>query len=375
MATTEQPTTDATVDGRVEASAPKRVLIADDDRISRHRLRAMLSKQGYEVTCAEDGEEARHILAQDNAPQLVLVDWMMPGMSGIELCHLVRQQRRGAYVYVLLLTARDNQEDILQGMRAGADDYVTKPFDAHELMMRLHAGQRVLDLQARLLATQHTLEVQATHDALTGLLNRRAIMDALDREASRANRTGEPLAVVMCDLDHFKRINDTYGHPVGDQVLKEAASAMRSWTRRYDSVGRCGGEEFLIVMPGCGWSQAASAAERLCKRIAEARTCTLNGHVPTTLSLGVAVSHPTNALTPDAMLKAADGALYRAKALGRNRVETAQEDLQVGPATPSAAQAAPASGALAADPAYVEENLAPSSVETPMQSTGASTSH
>jgi diguanylate cyclase (GGDEF)-like protein len=223
-------------------------------------------------------------------------------------------------VYVLLLTARTEKEDLVLAMEAGADDYLTKPFEPQELQVRLRAGRRIVDLQGELIQAREELRHQATHDALTGLWNRSAILDALEREIARALREGKPIGVIMADLDHFKRINDVHGHPAGDEVLREASRRMTAAIRPYDSLGRYGGEEFLAVMPGCDETCSVRAAERLRAALAD-RSVSLEGEkISVTLSLGIAAVSDPNLAEADRLIKAADEALYRAKESGRNRV-------------------------------------------------------
>jgi diguanylate cyclase (GGDEF)-like protein len=212
-------------------------------------------------------------------------------------------------------------------MDAGADDYLTKPFNAHELRVRLHAGRRILDLQEELLKAREALREQATHDGLTGLLNRTGILEKLDEELSRASRTGTPVSVLMADLDLFKSINDTCGHLVGDAVLREAARRLKTAARRYDSVGRYGGEEFLIVLPGCNAAEAAIQGERMRQAIGSAPFLSGGQPVLVTASLGVACSSHA---APEALVREADDALYLAKENGRNRVVVHCTELSVG---------------------------------------------
>src|SRR5690349_18177056 len=220
----------------------KRILIAEDDPLSRRMLQSFLAKWDYEVIAAGTGTEALAALEQENAPPLAVLDWMMPGMEGPEVCREIRRHPERRYVYVILLTARSQKEDLLKGLEAGADDYLTKPFDAQEFRARLRVGQRILDLQHNLLTATDELRFRATHDMLTGICNRASVLDALAREGSRQEREGGSFGVIMADLDHFKSVNDTYGHMAGDIVLKEAARRMTACVRPYDTVGRYGGE-------------------------------------------------------------------------------------------------------------------------------------
>jgi len=290
-----------------------KVLIADDDEVSRCKLEALLSKWGYEVISVENGTLAWEALQQEDAPRLTILDWMMPGLDGSEICRQLRHSSKGTYVYVLLLTSRVGKEDIVAGMEAGADDYLSKPFDAQELKVRLRAGKRIIDLE-------EALRVQATHDALTGAWNHGAIIDMLQRELVRAEREGTSTGTILVDLDYFKRVNDTYGHLIGDAVLQDAAQRMTRVLRRSDSLGRYGGEEFLVVLPGCDATDAQALAERLRQCIACAPAATSMGEVSVTISLGVTTTGKGETIEVAAILQRADEALYRAKREGRNRV-------------------------------------------------------
>jgi diguanylate cyclase (GGDEF)-like protein len=266
---------------------------------------------------ARSGTEAWRVLESEDAPRLAVLDWMMPGMDGVEICRRIRSANREPYIYIVLLTARTESQDLIEGMDAGADDYLTKPFNSHELRVRLHAGRRILDLQEELLKAREALREQATHDGLTGLLNRTTILETLEDELSRATRAGSPVSVLMVDLDRFKAINDSQGHQAGDTVLREAARRLKSAARRYDSVGRYGGEEFLIVLPGCDAANAAVQAERMREAIGATPFLAPDQPVMVTASLGVACS---NHSSPDVLVREADDALYEAKARGRNQV-------------------------------------------------------
>jgi diguanylate cyclase (GGDEF)-like protein len=300
-----------------------KILIADDDAISRRVLHSFLTKWGYDVVAANDGVEAMKAFAAPDAPRLAILDWMMPGLDGLQVCHQVRELSDGQYFYIILLTARDRSEEIVEGLYAGADDYISKPFNAEELKVRLRAGQRIIDLQKELLDAQEKLLFQATHDPLTRLWNRAAIFDMLQRETSRASRQGGYLGVILADLDHFKTINDTYGHPVGDSVLAEASRRMAGIVRPYDSVGRYGGEEFLVVLPGSDTQSSVLVASRLMAGLSN-DPINVNGiKIELTGSFGVVSSDTSHAIGWKSMISAADHALYRAKKNGRNRVEIA----------------------------------------------------
>jgi len=299
------------------------VLIAEDDPIYRRMLEAMLVKWGYEVVVACDGVEAWRVLQGTHAPRLAILDWMMPGMDGIQLCHEIRKQGGDPYAYVLLLSGNSDKQNVIAGLDAGADDYITKPFDAQELKVRLRTGQRILDLQHELISAREALLHRATHDPLTGLWNRAAILEVLSKELARARREAASIAVGMADLDRFKHINDTYGHLAGDAVLREVAQRLHASIRPYDGIGRYGGEEFLIVLPGCDGPHAVTLAERLRTCVGQEPIKTPEGARFVTVSIAVAMASRGTEADADALLHAADTALYQAKNRGRNRVELA----------------------------------------------------
>jgi two-component system cell cycle response regulator len=297
-----------------------KVLVAEDDPVSRRLLEITLSASGYRVVVAADGREALQMLQGPDAPRLVILDWMMPGLDGVEVCRAVKEKGQEPYVYIIILTIKGQQEEIVEGLEAGANDYVTKPFDLQELRARLRAGERILELHDQLVLVSEKLRFQTMHDSLTTCLSRSAIFDVLQKEVSRSVRQDSPLAVIMVDLDHFKTTNDTYGHDVGDAVLQKVARRMMGTIRTYDSIGRYGGEEFLIVAPGCDAHAAAELGERLRCCVAAKPIRVASDVIFTTVSLGVAVR--SNGLQEwRQLLKAADNFLYSAKKAGRNRVE------------------------------------------------------
>jgi two-component system cell cycle response regulator len=302
-----------------------KVLIAEDDPVSRRVLEGFLTNRGYELVITQDGEEAWQALAQEDAPQLAILDWMMPRMDGLEVCRRVRERNGEPYVYILLLTAKSQKQDVVEGINAGADDYLSKPFDAGELQARLRAGRRILALQGALISARDALRFQATHDPLTGLWNRLAATDALRRELARARRKQSSVAVLLGDLDRFKTINDTYGHLAGDAALREVARRMRTNVRVYDTVARYGGEEFLFVLPDCNMEAALEQGERLRQAFDREPLDLPDARIPQTLSLGVASVDAKAEALAEEMLRVADQALYRAKERGRNRVEPASE--------------------------------------------------
>lgn len=332
-----------------------RVLIADDDPVSRRFLERILAKWGYEAVCVEDGDEAWAVLASDDPPRLALFDWMMPGMEGTELCRALRADTNRPYTYVVLVTARDSRQDSLDGFGAGADEYLTKPIDLDQLEVRLRAGRRIVELQEQLIAAREALRYQAEHDQLTGLPSRAHMTVLLENELDRSKRMRTPVAVLMCDVDHFKNVNDTWGHAIGDAVLRGIAARLRGGCRRYDTVGRFGGEEFMAVLPGCTGETAADVAERLRVAVASKPLHTSAGDIAMAVSIGVASSE-INGWTSAPIVHAADVALYAAKRGGRNRVERAPADVPPLAASPPSDDSAPATPAAAvAPPAKTEE--------------------
>jgi diguanylate cyclase (GGDEF)-like protein len=295
-----------------------KILIAEDDFTSRGILTAILKKGGFEPVVTDNGGAAWDALQRPDAPRLVLLDWNMPGMDGLEVCRRLRASGSRNPPYVILLTAREEKGDIVQGLDAGANDYVAKPYDNEELQARIRVGRRMLEMQSHLLEAQEALSHQATHDFLTGIFNRRAIMDRLARELSRAKRENGSLSVGMCDIDHFKNINDIFGHQVGDEALVAFTRCLQDRLRAYDSLGRYGGEEFLVIAPGSMGHSGKSLYDRLRAGVADAEITTNAGKVFLTISIGVASG--TGQSTVDTLLAAADAALYQAKADGRNCV-------------------------------------------------------
>jgi two-component system cell cycle response regulator len=295
-----------------------KVLIADDDPVSRRLLQVTLANSGYEILTAIDGGEALSALEEKDSPRLVILDWIMPQFDGVDVCRAIRTRALEPYTYIILLTVKGEQKEIIEGLEAGADDYITKPFDLLELKARLRAGRRILDLQDQLVASREQMRFEASHDIQTGLLNHSAILENLRKEVLRARRERTDLGVILVDLDHFKSVNDKFGHMAGDTVLREVARRLRSGMRPYDYIGRYGGEEFVVLAPGCNLENTRALAERLRASIAGEPISDAAISVAVTASLGV--SEAVDSRTADEILKATDEALYAAKALGRNRV-------------------------------------------------------
>ncbi len=303
-----------------------KILLAEDSLFARQLLRDTLVASGYEVVLAEDGERAWRALQGPEAPSLALLDWMMPGLDGLEVCRRVRAAAREPYVYIIILTGKERPQDVVEGLAAGADDYLKKPFDNQELQARIRTGRRMVELHQQLIAAREALREQATTDALTGVANRRTILETLGRELERSRRAGTSCAVVFVDLDHFKRVNDTHGHAAGDAVLRQAAATMRSILRPYDLLGRYGGEEFVAVLPGCDAAGAQAVAERLRATVSAAPTVVGELSLRVTCSIGVAVGGGASGADRERLLSAADAALYRAKQVGRDRVVVDGDD-------------------------------------------------
>ncbi len=299
-----------------------KVLIADDSATSRAMLRKSLVKWGYEVVMAEDGAEALEILERQDAPPMAILDWVMPHLTGPEVCKKVRETRREPYTYILLLTSKNSKDETVEGLEAGADDYIVKPFDQQELSVRLRAGKRIIDLQLSLMEAREELREKANKDLLTKLHNRAAIMATLHTEIARSHRDQRSVGLALLDIDHFKKVNDTYGHFAGDAVLRETAARLKSSMRAYDQVGRYGGEEFLVVLPNCDMEQAVQQAEQMRLKLQESKILADAGvEIPVTASFGVTITDLSDR-DPDVFIRVADEALYKAKANGRNRVES-----------------------------------------------------
>jgi two-component system cell cycle response regulator len=268
-----------------------KILIAEDDPVSRLLMQRTLEKFGYEVILAEDGRTAVEILSRRGGPRLAIIDWMMPELDGLGLCREVRSaQRDGAYVYILLLTSRQDAEDVVAGLEAGADDYITKPFHPAVLRARLHTGRRILLLEEKLVRAREEMRFKATHDALTSLWNRASILSKARSELHRSAREARPFSLLLCDIDHFKRVNDNHGHLAGDVVLEEVAKRLISAVRDYDTVGRYGGEEFLIVCGNCDEDSLKVRAEQIRAVIASMSIQAGNTELSVSISIG-AMTH------------------------------------------------------------------------------------
>jgi diguanylate cyclase (GGDEF)-like protein len=298
-----------------------KILVADDDPLSLRMMERMLQHSGYEVITVEDGRQAAHELSKADGPRLALIDWMMPELDGPGVCREVRSRHGDSYVYILLLTSKQSSEDVVMGLEAGADDYLTKPCHPAELKARLHTGQRILQLEDKLVEAREEMRFKATHDALTSLWNRGAILALLRSELSRSTREHSPVSLLLCDVDHFKQINDVHGHLVGDEVLQEVSTRLFDAVRSHDAVGRYGGEEFIVVLSGCNGDDLKERAEQVRRAISDFPFSTTQGPISVSLSVGaITIENWDKSLPIEALLKQADAALYGAKASGRDRV-------------------------------------------------------
>jgi diguanylate cyclase (GGDEF)-like protein len=295
-----------------------RILIADDELMSRRLLQKTLERAGYEVTAVENGRLAADQLCIMDGPRLALLDWVMPELDGPGVCREVRKKQQHAYVYMVLLTSKESKEDVVAGLESGADDYLTKPFDPDELKARLRTGLRILDLEDRLVVAREELRYKATHDPLTSLWNRGVILELLALELSRSYREHTSTTILLGDLDHFKNVNDTFGHVVGDEVLQGIARRLLSSVRSYDYVGRYGGEEFLVVLSNCDPAYGPVRAEEIRNAISRSPVQTSSGPVPITMSLGVLLTCEWGVRSVEQLLQETDEALCAAKAAGRN---------------------------------------------------------
>ncbi|MGB9764269.1 MAG: GGDEF domain-containing response regulator [Candidatus Saccharicenans sp.] len=296
------------------------LLVAEDDPVTSRLLEKKLKEWGYSVYKAENGEKAWEILRKPGL-RIALLDWMMPGIEGPQLCARLRQARKPRYTYLILLTAKDTSFDIIQGLEAGADDYMTKPVNFLELKARLQTAQRIIGLEDRWLQVQKKLTRLATTDPLTHAWNRRAIMRFILEEINRCQRDGRPFGLLMIDLDNFKQINDAYGHQGGDQVLRQVVRLFKNNLRTYDRIGRYGGDELIILLPSCNVYQTGTVASHLLE-LARKNNFNVRGRTttPVTLSIGAVASDTLSQVNLDSLIMTADQALYLAKKLGRDRV-------------------------------------------------------
>lgn len=299
------------------------VLVVEDDAVSRKLLEITLRKAGYRVTSVKNGLEALDIFKSSFFP-IVLTDWMMPEMDGVQLCRAIREEVSTGYVFIFMLTARGSTDDLVEGLEAGADDYLTKPFNRAELIARLKTATRILELERSLKEANEEIRILSITDSLTGSYNRTYMNQNLPKEVRRATRYNRPISLVMVDIDHFKRVNDTYGHQAGDQVLKGLVETITASVRSgIDWVARYGGEEFLVVFPETEFQKAMGLAERLRRDVSDMKIQIKGDTIQVTASFGVSGFSPSTSpkeISHEAVINLADQALYQAKREGRNRV-------------------------------------------------------
>jgi two-component system, cell cycle response regulator len=301
-----------------------KILVADDDPVSCRLMQRMLERSGYEVVVATDGRAAASALTSPTGPKLALIDWMMPELDGPGVCAEVRRRLDGSYVYILLLTSKQSNEDIVEGLEAGADDYLTKPCHPAELKARLLTGRRVLELERKLVEAREGMRFRATHDGLTKLMNRTAILTHLQQSLDRSARDGVPCSVLLCDIDHFKRINDVHGHLAGDSILETFATRLQHAVRAGDAIGRYGGEEFVIVLDGCTTEEISMRAEQVRQAVTTTPFQLREGVLKISASIGgISVSDFTRPIPAERMIELADAAMYQAKAGGRDCIRIA----------------------------------------------------
>ncbi|MDY6970837.1 MAG: diguanylate cyclase [Thermodesulfobacteriota bacterium] len=301
-----------------------RVLIAEDDLPSRRLLEKTLISAGYDVVSAENGREAREMI-EGSFFSIVITDWMMPEVNGLELCRAVRERDAQGYTFIVILTANNSKDELVAGLEAGADDYITKPFYREELLARLNIIRRYLEQERCLRQANERIRTLSVSDTLTGAYNRYYLNERLPQEIDRARRYGQPLSIIMCDIDHLKKINDLYGHHLGDLVLKEFVDCLRVSIREgTDWLVRYGGDEFLAVMPVTDLEGAYAAAERFRLTATERAFGVEDGRVWITGSFGATCFSPlgrSEHVTSESMIIEADKYLYQAKRAGRNRVK------------------------------------------------------
>lgn len=295
-----------------------KVLIAEDDATSLNILQTILTKWGYEVEAVSDGVKALAVLLRKDAPKLAVLDWMMPGLDGVEVCRKVRALNNDNPPYLIILTSRDEKADIVEGLSAGANDYIAKPYDVGELKVRIEVGKRMIDLQCKLHCALEDLSKQAVTDALTSAPNRRGILERLDAEISRALQENTSLWVSILDIDRFKGVNDHHGHLVGDAVIKECIRRIQGVIRPYDAVGRLGGDEFLVIIPSTPTHKAPEVFEWIRTAIADEEVIIGGERLCITVSQGVVNCGRHE--SEDEIIRKADEALYQVKESGRNKV-------------------------------------------------------
>jgi diguanylate cyclase (GGDEF)-like protein len=316
--------TEAVVELSESSSSAIKILIADDSPLYRRLLIQSFEGSGYTILSAKNGNEALAMFAEHN-PDLVITDWTMPDLSGINLCQTIRSEYKDRYPYLVILTGNTQKEEVIEGLAAGADDYLTKPFHPGELQARVRVGLRIIQLHREIHAKNQQLELLALTDPLTGLPNRRAIDIWATRELSAAKRHRFSIWVAIADLDHFKKVNDTYGHDIGDEVLKQFGEILTRNTRESNICGRLGGEEFLVILTHLDQHQARTALERIRCELQDKMFSARTTQFRVTASFGIAGLGTKSSSSFNSLIKDADDALYAAKRDGRNRIQFLME--------------------------------------------------
>jgi two-component system cell cycle response regulator len=290
-----------------------KILIAEDNIILSRSLVRNISNWGYEIVTARNGAEAWNTILKENV-RLAILDWMMPGIDGLSLCRKIRTElpkNKSEYIYIILLTGKNQKEDVIQGLSSGADDYMIKPANLLELKVRLTNGSRIINLEDK--------QIQlATTDSLTNVWNRRKIFEFFEDELDRGARERNSIGAIMLDIDNFKQINDNFGHSVGDKVISEVAYRLKHSLRRYDKIGRYGGDEMLIVLPNCDQENVTIIMERLRQTICNKKIKTNKGDLDVSISLGGTSFQSLDVISVDNIIENSDKALYQAKRKGRN---------------------------------------------------------
>jgi diguanylate cyclase (GGDEF)-like protein len=308
-----------------------KILLAEDITVTRKLVKRILENNGYKVIEARDGQEAWEILQKEKEKiNLALIDWLMPRLNGLQLCKRIKATENQDYTYIIFLTGNVDIDDVVEGLASGADDYVTKPFDKRELISRIDVGKRFIQLHQKLREASHQLHILSITDGLTQILNRRALLERLEEELYRANRENAFFSLVMLDIDHFKKVNDKYGHQAGDKVLVEVVNRVKSKLRSYDIIGRYGGEEFVVGIFGADKEMGINKAEDFRRCIDEKEFEYNDKKLKISISLGVSYQKIEDSKSDisqllDDLSKKADSALYRAKETGRNKVVCADE--------------------------------------------------
>ena len=310
-----------------DSKRPFLVLVVDDSAVSRKQVEQVFPTKEFSVLSAKTGLEALNLFAL-HRPGLVITDWLMPDLSGVQVCQRLRARFTDSFAYIILLTSVSEKRNVVKGFEAGADDYLTKPFDPEELLARVRVGRRFVELHHELASRNRFLEQLSLTDELTGLPNRRAIEQWATKQLSGAIRHNFPFWVIMADLDEFKSINDTFGHNAGDAVLKAFAEILRVNTRQCDICARIGGDEFLLIITHAQESGVKLAIQHLREQINAQRLRFADHDLGVTASFGIAGLRRGPNVDFGRLIAQADVALHSAKRMGRNRVEAVPTEIR-----------------------------------------------